>query len=69
MREMGQGGGAEPFQMNAGINGGLFILFNQLWNRNDGNDEDEVDEEEENEGEDEDEDYFNKEGGDDGSGG
>lgn len=54
MREMGQGGGAEPFQMNAGINGGLFILFNQLWNHNDGNDEDEVDEEEEeNEGEDE----------------
>ena len=54
MPEMGQGGGAEPFQMNAGINGGLFILFNQLWNRNDGNDEDEVDEEEEeNEGEDE----------------
>ena len=29
MPEMGQGYGAEPFQMN-GINGGLFLLFNQL---------------------------------------
>ena len=29
MPENGQGYGAEPFQMN-GINGGLFLFFNQL---------------------------------------
>jgi len=51
MPEMGQGG-AEPFQMN-GINGGLFLLFNQLWNRNDGNDDKEKDEKDEGEDEDE----------------
>ena len=48
--EMGQGGGAEPFQMN-GINEGLFLLFNQLLNCNDGNGDDE----EKDESEDEDE--------------
>lgn len=52
MPEMGQGYGAEPFQMN-GINGGLFLFFNQLWNRYDGNDDDKG-KEEKDEGEDED---------------
>lgn len=52
MPEMGQGYGAEPFQMN-GINGGLFLFFNQLWNRYDGNDDDK-EKEEKDEGEDED---------------
>ena len=60
MPEMGQGGGAEPFQMN-GINGGLFILFKQLWNRNDGNDDDK-EKEKKDEGQDEVENYFNDEG-------
>ena len=53
MPEMGQGGGAESFQMN-GINEGLFLLFNQLLNCNDGNGDDE-EKEEKDESEDEDE--------------